>query len=86
MFISFSKTLVKFGGFRLGCGIRITKKNALWMSLVYLFVLCFQLMWYGVVLAFWLMYAFFYGVYWCVKAIIKKIQEYRAEKNHTLRS
>ena len=67
MFLSLSKTLAKFGGFRLGLGIRITKKNALVMSFVLLFVLMFQAMWYMMVVCFWLMYAVMYGMWQCVK-------------------
>lgn len=75
MFVGFSKTLAKFGGFRLGLGIRITKKNVLWASLVVLFVSCFQLLWYSVLFFFWLIYAFFYSAYWCIKTISKRIKE-----------
>ena len=28
MFLSFSKTIAKFGGFRIGIGTRVSKKNA----------------------------------------------------------
>lgn len=71
MFISFSKAIGKVGGFRIGVGKRINSKNAWWMFLLYACVCCFQLMWYGVILAFWLMYAMFYGIYWCFKHLFK---------------
>lgn len=74
MFISFSKTLAKVGGFRLGFRKRITSKNLLWVSLLYLTVVMFQLMWYSMVLVAWLVYAFFYGVYLGIKYIIKFIR------------
>ncbi len=69
MFLSLSKTIAKIGGFRLGLGIRITKKNAAIMSFVLFFVLMFQLMWYMMVVCFWLMYAMFYGIYWCIRKV-----------------
>lgn len=67
MFISFSKTLARVGGFRIGCGIRITKKNAVWASFAVFFVALFQLMWYLTVGMLWLCYAVFYGLFWCFK-------------------
>ena len=60
MFVSLTKMMKTLCGFRLGFGIRITKKNALVMSFVLLIVLMFQLMWYMVVMCFWLMYAVLY--------------------------
>ena len=74
MFISFSKVLSKVGGFRIGFRKRITSKNALWISLLYLTVVMFQLMWYGAVFAAWCVYAFCYGVYLCIKYLIKFIR------------
>lgn len=71
MFFSLSKTISKFGGFRLGVGIRITKNNVLWMSLIVLFINIFKLMWYAVILCFWLIYAVFYGIYWLALNVLK---------------
>lgn len=71
MFLSLSKTLAKCGGFRLGLGIRMTKKNAVWMSMILLFVYMFQLTWYMMVLVFWMMYALFYGMFWCIRALFR---------------
>jgi hypothetical protein len=62
MFISFSKVLGKVGGFHIGFRKKITSKNVLWASLLYLTVVMFQLMWYSALLVGWLIYAFFYGV------------------------
>lgn len=62
MFISFSKVIGKVGGFRIGLSKRITSKNVLWASLLYLTVVMFQLMWYSALLVGWLIYAFCYGV------------------------
>lgn len=73
MFFSLSKTLAKFGGFRLGLGIRLTKKNAPWMFLIWIFVLMFKMMWYMMVISFWLMYAVIYAFVWCLRAPIKAI-------------
>ena len=71
MSVSLSKTLAKFGGFRLGFGIRITKKNACYMAFIFLFACIIQLTWYMMLLCFWLMYAAIYGMYWCIRAIIR---------------
>ena len=75
MFLSLSKTIAKVGGFRFGLGIRMTKRNALLVSCLTLFVSMFQLMWYMLVLCFWLMYAMCYGIYWCIKQIIRKVKQ-----------
>ena len=61
MFISFSKVLSKVGGFRIGLSKRITSKNVLWVSLIYLTVVTFQLMWDSAVLVGWVFYALIYG-------------------------
>ena len=81
MFISLSKTFVKFGGFRLGFGMRLNKKNAIWMSLVVMFVAMFKFMWYMLVLCGWMMYASIYGMYWCVKKIAQAISKSTKAKN-----
>ena len=70
MFISLSKTIARFGGFRLGIGMRLNKKNAIWLSLIIMFVAMFQLMWYMLLLCGWMIYAVCYGIYWCIKKII----------------
>lgn len=72
MFVSLSKTFTKFCGFRFGLGIRITKNNAIWALLMASFVCVLQMMWYMLVLFFWIIYALFYGIIWCVKAIARK--------------
>jgi hypothetical protein len=71
MFISFSKTIAKFGGFRVGIGTRLSKKNAVWLSWLFLFVAIFKLMWYMLLLYGWLIYAMCYGMYWCIKKIYR---------------
>ena len=75
MFISFSKTVARFGGFRLGFGMRLNKKNAVWAWLVLLFVGIFQLLWSMFVLCGWLIYAMFYGLYWCTKKLISALSK-----------
>ncbi|MBO7149342.1 MAG: hypothetical protein J6V71_00455 [Clostridia bacterium] len=77
MFISLSKTIAKVGGFRLGVGLRITKNNILWVSIILMFVYMIQLTWYMMVLCGWIMYAMFYGIIWCVKKIVKTISSKR---------
>lgn len=69
MFLSFSKTLAKVGGFRLG--IRMTKKNAAYMWMILLFVCMLKFMWYMLVLCLWIMYAMLYGIYWGIKRIFQ---------------
>lgn len=70
MFISFSQFSKKFGGLRFGLGVRVTKNNMIWMSLIALFVLMFKLCWYMMVLCFWLIYAVIYGIIFvCKKAL-----------------
>lgn len=70
MFITPAKMLGKIGGFRLG--VRVTKSNAAYIWMVVFFVAIFKLMWYMMVLCFWLLYAMFYGVCWCIKQLFKK--------------
>ena len=76
MFISLSKVFAKIGGFKLGLGVRLTKKNAVWMSLVVCFVCMFQAMWYLMILCFWLIYAMFYAM---VKGIVALVRKLRGE-------
>jgi hypothetical protein len=71
MFISFSKTIARFGGFRIGVGMRLNKKNSWIMLFLLLFVALFKMMWYMLILSFWLMYAFCYGTYWCIKKLVQ---------------
>ena len=73
MFISFSKTIGKVGGFRIGIGKRVTSKNAWWMSLVICFVAMFQMIWYMCLLSLWMMYAACYCMFWICKATFKGI-------------
>lgn len=68
MFISLSKAMARFGGFRLGMGMRISKKNIGWAYLMFFVVWMFQMIWYMIILAFWIMYAFIY----CLFLLFKK--------------
>ena len=74
MFVGLSKTFAKFGKFRIGAGLRLTKKNAAWMLVILMFVWMFQLCWYMMVLSFWMIYAVCYGIYWVIKKIIQTIK------------
>ena len=67
MFMSFSKTIAKVGGFRFGIRMRLTKSNALWYFLALATVYTCQLIWYSMVVCLWLMYAFLCGIFWCIK-------------------
>ncbi len=69
MFLSFSQTLARFGGFRLGLGVRLNKKNSPLVFLVIMFVAIFKAMWYMMILCFWLMYAMVYGVIYAIKKL-----------------
>ena len=80
MFISLSKTLARFGGFRLGVGMRITKKNALWMSFIVMFVCMIKATWYMMILCGWIIYAMFYGIIWCVK---KSVNAFTSKKQYS---
>ena len=73
MFISLSKTVARFGGIRLGMGLRITKSNAIWMSFIVMFVYMLQAMWYMMIISFWLMYAICYGLFLGIKKLIQII-------------
>ena len=70
MFLSFSKTLAKFGGFRIGAGMRLTKKNSMWMLFILMFVYILQATWYMMLLCGWLLYAMIYGMVYVVKKIV----------------
>ena len=69
MFLSLSKTLARFGGFRLGVGVRMTKKNSIGALLLIMFLSIFKMMWYLMIVCFWMFYAVGYGAYWCIKKI-----------------
>ena len=75
MFLSLSKTIVRFGKMRLGLGIRITKKNVIYIGFILMFVYMLQACWYLMILCGWLTYAVIYGMYWCIKELIKAIIE-----------
>lgn len=71
MFLGLSTTLARFGKFRLTAGIRITKRNMVWMWLVLAIVYMFQAMWYMLVTCGWLMYAVGYGIYAGICALFR---------------
>ena len=74
MFLSFSKTIAKFGGFRIGIGTRVSKKNAGYALIFMLFYYMFLMCWYMMIGCLWLMYAMCYGCYWIVKKIILSLK------------
>ena len=80
MFFSFSKTIVRFGKMRLGLGIRITKKNVIYMGFVLMFVYMLQACWYLMILLGWLVYAACYCVWWCIKKIVENSKQYIKER------
>lgn len=49
MFVSFTKTLKKMSGFRLGFGVRVNKRNAPLWCFAMLFAGMFYLMWYMII-------------------------------------
>lgn len=79
MFISFSKTVAKFGGFRLSVGTRVSKSNFWWAALIVMFVAIFKLTWYMMLLCGWMMYAMCYGIYWCIKKIVETCKKRKDE-------
>lgn len=75
MFISLSHALTKYGGLRIGAGLRITSKNAIWMLFIWMFVLCFKMIWYMMILSFWCIYAICYGIGMCLKSLSPKSKD-----------
>ena len=63
MFVSFTKTLKKMSGFRLGFGIRVNKKNWWYWLLLMCFVGMFYLMWYTMIVVGWCLYYLCYALY-----------------------
>lgn len=81
MFLSLSKTLARFGGVRLGLGIRMNKRNSFLLLFIMMFVCLFKVCWYLMVVCFWLTYAVCYGGYLCVKKVVQAIKRKNASKN-----
>lgn len=73
MFIGLGKMIGK-SKIRIGAGMRITKKNAMYMWIVLLFYYIFLMMWYVLVFCFWLMYAVCYGFYALIRWIVRKVK------------
>lgn len=80
MFLSLSKTIVRYGKLRLGLGIRITKKNVIYMGFILMFVYMLHACWYLMILLGWLVYAVCYGIWWCIKKIIEQGKKYIKER------
>lgn len=63
MFVTFTKTLKRMAGFRLGFGIRVNKRNApLWCGAM-LAAGMFYLMWYMIIGAGWCLYFMLLAIY-----------------------
>jgi len=80
MFLSFSKTIAKIGGFRIGIGTRINKKNAGYALIGVVFYYMLLMCWYMMVGCLWLVYAMCYGFYWVIKKIILLIKEKKEQE------
>ena len=86
MFISLSKTIERFGGFRVGFRMRLNKKNAIWFSLIIMFIGIFKLMWYMMILCGWMMYAICFGLYWCIKKLISVLlKKHNNQRNQNIK-
>ena len=70
MFVGFSKTIARVGGFRLGVGIRMNKNNAVWVMFLLMFVVMFQMVWYMLLLCGWMIYAIIYAMCYGIKKIV----------------
>lgn len=73
MFLTFDKTVAKFGGVRVGVGIQLTKKDMRRLSFLMMVISICKLMWTVAIACGWAIYALFYGVYWVVKWAVKQI-------------
>ena len=73
MYIGFSKTLARFGGFRLGAGLRMTKNNFIWMCFIVLTIQMFKATWHMMICSGWLCYAMFYGIIWIFRKTYQPI-------------
>lgn len=67
MFVGFSQGLRRMGGFRIGAGLRLTRRNAMFMIWLLFFVAIIWLMWKMILLAGWGLYFMLYGLYLCYK-------------------
>jgi len=63
MLVGMSRRLRTMGGFSILAGVRITRRNAMWMIWIFFFLAMFWLMWKMLLLAGWGMYFMFYGIY-----------------------
>ena len=76
MYVGLAKRLKRAGGFNIMAGIRITKRNALWMIWIFLFVAMFWLMWKMLIGAGWLLLWFYYYLLvWPVKKVYRLIKD-----------
>lgn len=82
MFISLSSAIARFGGMRIGAGFRITRKNAWFGYLILMFIYMFQLMWYTMILAGWLLYLIYYGMFIGIRKFVYWIRARRASRQN----
>ena len=75
MFIGLSKTFAKFGKFRIGAGLRITKSNAWFMWFILLMYYMILMCWYCMVLCFWMIYAIGYGIFALIRWVVRKFKK-----------
>ena len=67
MMVGLSKRMKTAAGFNIMAGVRITKRNALFMIWVVFFLAIIWLMWKMCVYGFWGMCYMFYGLFLCYK-------------------
>ena len=94
MFVSFSKRLKSMSGFRLGVGLRLTRRNCWYFLFVLVLVGCFYFCWYSVLACGWMLYGLLYGcylmfkyaaigtkkLYACIKRTITHAKHYKRNK------
>jgi hypothetical protein len=77
-FVGFSKALARMGGFRIGVGLRLTKKNAIYFLFVLFFVYMARFTWYLIVGIGWLIYYMCYGIYGLFSLPLKGTKDKKA--------
>ena len=75
MLVGMSKRLKRMGGFSILAGVRVTKRNAMWMVWAVFFLAMLWLMWKMLVLAGWGIYYMCLVIAWCCKIPIQKYKE-----------
>ena len=95
MFVSFSKRLKSMSGFRLGVGLRLTRRNCWYFLFVLVLVGCFYFCWYSVLACGWMLYGLLYPRHgflcWgadgtCLRSRMNEINEKKEDNDHDERS